>query len=114
MSRVPRGAWKIAFATTPEATGTSGLFSALTGNDAIGVVDPVDRSDGLQQPVEVASVAELELELHDADAVGAGAGVRCQDVDACLGHGVGHVAQQLRPVEGLDLDGGHERAVAAL
>ena len=52
----------------------------------------------------MAGVGELELEPQPGDPVALGLGRAGEDVHVVVGEHVGDVAQQLRPVERLDLD----------
>ena len=101
-------------ATRPVATQVAGGSAALTGHHAVGLVDAVDASQGGEEAVEVAGVGQLELEAHLRHPVGAGVGGGAEDVDVVVAHRGGHVPQQPAAVEGLHLDGGHERAVVRL
>src|ERR671930_764215 len=76
----------------------------LARKDPRYLVDGVDPADGGQDRVQVAGVGQLEVEVERGHPVGGGVGGAGDDVDVVLGQHLGHVAQELGPVERLDLD----------
>src|SRR5581483_10081809 len=77
----------------------------FAGKDPAHLVDRVDPADGGQDRVEVAGVRQLEVEVQRGHPVSGGVRRAGDDVDVVVGQHLGHVAQQLGPVERLDLDG---------
>src|SRR5581483_9535413 len=72
--------------------------------NARNLIDRIDAPHGGEDRVEVPGVGQLEVEVERGHPVGGGVRRAGDDVDVVVGQDLGDVAQELRPVEGLDLD----------